>query len=86
MRLYGTAEAHALSAAAKLRASNRAHLVTRAFVLGILRPMAHVVLVMVLLRVAVQGEDDAIFRSRRTRRREDEQPALVVYSHSGALA
>ena len=66
-----TTNAHIASAAAKLNASNRAHLITRAFVTGILAPALRMILLMSVLAQACAGElDDA--RVPRTGRRRDE--------------
>lgn len=77
-----TLNAHASSAAEKLHATNRAHLVTRAFVYGILKPIARLVLVAALFRAEFDAVNDKMLRTRPSRRREDEQPALVVYSQT----
>lgn len=69
-----TLNAHALSAAAKLSASNRAHLVTRAFVEGILRPLRSAVVILLALHLSSAGFTDAVTAVRtvvRIRRRED---------------
>lgn len=68
-----TTNAHIASAALKLQATNRAHLVTRAFVTGIL---SKVVPILALLAVLVQscagGLDDARIAQRPVRRRRDD--------------
>lgn len=66
-----TTNAHIASAAAKLQASNRAHLITRAFVAGILSVNGRLAVVLAfLIHVAFFGVDDA--RPQRIgRRRED---------------
>lgn len=65
-----TTNAHIASAAAKLRASNRAHLIIRAFVEGILAPLGSVILLLIALHLTLFGTDDP--RPPRTgRRRED---------------
>lgn len=68
-----TTNAHIASAAAKLRASNRAHLITRAFVEGILRPAARLFLLAAVLVSSIHGQnDDARVARRPIRRRRDE--------------
>lgn len=66
-----TTNAHIASAAAKLNASNRAHLITRAFVLGVLSVNGRIsILLFIILHTALGGVDDA--RPMRVgRRRED---------------
>lgn len=66
-----TTNAHIASAAQKLNASNRAHLITRAFVAGILSVDGRLAVVLAfLIHVALFGVDDA--RPQRVgRRRED---------------
>lgn len=66
-----TTNAHIASAAAKLNASNRAHLITRAFVAGILSVDGRLAVVLAfLIHVAIFGVDDG--RPQRVgRRRED---------------
>lgn len=49
----GTAAAHLASARAKLRASNLPHLITRAFVQGILRAKTTIVLLVMAAHIAV---------------------------------
>lgn len=66
-----TTNAHIASAAAKLKASNRAHLITRAFVDGILSVNVRLAIMLAfLIHVAFFGVDEA--RPQRVgRRRED---------------
>lgn len=66
-----TTNAHIASAAQKLNASNRAHLITRAFVAGILSVDGRLAVVLAfLIHVVFFGVDDA--RPQRVgRRRED---------------
>lgn len=68
-----TTNAHIASAAVKLKSSNRAHLITRAFVEGILGPVVRMLL---LFAVTVQacggGLDDARVVRRPVSRRRDE--------------
>lgn len=74
-----TTNAHIASAATKLRASNRAHLITRAFVEGILAPALGVLLMLSVLAAAFADElDDA--RMRRTCRRRDETSVAYLPS------
>lgn len=66
-----TTNAHIASAALKLNASNRAHLITRAFVDGILAISARDLVVLLLLaHMAIFGATDKR-PSRNGRRRED---------------
>lgn len=68
-----TANAHIARASAKLNASNRPHLVARAFVAGILsRALCGILAAAVLLQVATSGLGDARVASRPIRRRRDE--------------
>jgi DNA-binding CsgD family transcriptional regulator len=66
-----TTNAHIASAAAKLNASNRAHLITRAFVAGILVPAAKLILLLSVLASACTGDLDEARMPRPGRRRED---------------
>lgn len=66
-----TTNAHIASAAAKLSASNRAHLITRAFVTGILAPSLRMILLLSVLAQACAGEIGEA-RVPRTGRRRDE--------------
>jgi DNA-binding CsgD family transcriptional regulator len=79
-----TLTAHARSAAAKLGATNRAHLVARAFVRGILSPINLLLLVIVLQALAPWARPSTMMRppSRtvttlrvRSRRQQVEYPA-----------
>lgn len=66
-----TTNAHIASAAAKLQASNRAHLITRAFVTGVLVPVVHLAMLLcVLVSTWASDLDDA--RIPRTGRRRDD--------------
>ena len=67
-----TAAAHIRSAAGKLRASNRAHLVARAFVAGILARRICPLVLAAALALALTGSenDNAIRLCRRARQRE----------------
>ena len=68
-----TTNAHIASAAAKLRASNRPHLITRAFIEGILSPVVRLILLAAVLVQACGGNiDDARLANRPVRRRRDE--------------
>ena len=88
-RILGVAEstmnAHVANAAEKLEASNRAHLVTRAFVRGILAVGKDRVICAVLAFTCLLGHlDDARVSRRvsRTRRRED--AAMVLEAGAGS--
>lgn len=70
-----TMNAHVASAAAKLRASNRAHLITRAFVYGVLMP--RLVMLMLVVQIAFNGVDVARRLRHRPCRRREEMAALV---------
>lgn len=76
-----TTNAHIASAAAKLNASNRAHLITRAFVAGILAPAARFLLLLSVLVSACNGDMDEARTPKTGRRRDDtcvvEKPAKV---------
>lgn len=66
-----TTNAHIASAALKLQATNRAHLITRAFVAGILSVNGRMaVLLAFIIQIAFCGADDAR-PARVGRRRED---------------
>lgn len=66
-----TTNAHIASAAIKLQASNRAHLITRAFVAGILAPAAKLILLLSVLISACNGDMDDARIPRPGRRRDD---------------
>ena len=76
-----TTNAHIASAAVKLHASNRAHLITRAFVAGVLAPVAKLILLLSVLISACNGDMDDARAPRPVRRRDDtcvvEKPARV---------
>jgi DNA-binding CsgD family transcriptional regulator len=71
-----TANAHITKAADKLRASNRPHLVTRAFVLGILRATNSMLLLAVLTHFTCE-EDGSAFWKRMPRRKREETELSV---------
>lgn len=75
-----TTNAHIASAAAKLHASNRAHLITRAFVEGILAPSLHLILLLCVLASACSGELNDARTPRPARRRDD---LLITDKNSG---
>lgn len=67
-----TANAHITNAAEKLQASNRPNLVTRAFVLGILRVSQKLAVLIFILQMAVTDRSDmTAMRKPARRRRED---------------
>lgn len=89
-RILGVAEAtmnaHVANAAAKLQASNRPHLVARAFVRGILA-VAHVALRLLLSLVCAFGASDPARVSRRcmrSRSREDLVCEAIARAPGGA--
>lgn len=87
-RILGVAEAtmnaHVANAAAKLGASNRAHLVTRAFVRGILA-VGHGALCLLLSVVCAFGAHDAARVARRmVRTREDLAIEAIARTPGGA--
>lgn len=68
-----TTNSHIASAALKLQATNRAHLITRSFVTGILSKVVPIVaLLAVLVQSCAGGLDDARLARRPVRRRRDE--------------
>ena len=80
----GTLNAHIANAAAKLCASNRAHLVARAFVTGVLAVAKASALVLVLA-FAISNHDASRVRRVRVRRaREDAVAAVFVRTPGGA--
>lgn len=72
-----TAVAHLKSAAAKMEASTRPHLVSRAFVAGILRAGATIVLVIAIFVRMPGAVYPKVFRPH-ARRREDDTPELIA--------
>lgn len=66
-----TTNAHIASAAQKLNASNRAHLITRAFIAGILAPAIRLLLLISVLVSACNGDIDDARSPRPGRRRDD---------------
>lgn len=68
-----TTNAHIASAAIKLQASNRAHLITRAFVTGILSKVVPIIALLAVLVQSCSGDmDDARLSVRPVRRRRDD--------------
>lgn len=68
-----TTNAHIASAALKLQATNRAHLITRAFVSGILSKVAPILAMLaVLVQSCAGGLDDARLAQRPVHRRREE--------------
>lgn len=72
-----TANAHITKAADKLRASNRPHLVTRAFLLGILRATQHLLIMLVVLHFTCIDPDNCVARTRTQRRKRDEIEMVI---------
>lgn len=66
-----TANSHITKAAEKLNASNRPHLVARAFCEGILRPVHIFVLLAVLVNILCTDGDDLLARVKLRRKREE---------------
>lgn len=87
-RILGVAEstldAHVKHAAEKLQASNRAHLVARAFVRGILVPAAKAVLCLVLSVVSIFGLSGQARAARVARCRRYEDVEAVQQAPGGA--
>lgn len=73
-----TTNAHIASAAYKLQATNRAHLINRAFICGVLATSAkHVIIAAICLYMILFGSDEPR-PSRAGRRREDSGYELHV--------
>lgn len=71
-----TTNAHIASAAIKLQATNRAHLVTRAFVVGILEKAARCILVLAIILQSCGGDMEMARAPRRVARRRREDMVL----------
>lgn len=74
----GTLDVHVANAARKLEAVNRPHLVAKAFLRGILVPLVHNGVIVLLIIVAAFGHSDparAARRSARSSRSREEQSA-----------
>lgn len=81
----GTLNAHVAHAAEKLNASNRAHLVARAFVAGVL-VVAKGAAVALALMVALSAPGQNIMRVRVRRGREDGVATVVISRTPGGAA
>lgn len=82
-----TMDAHIAHAAEKLEASNRAHLVARAFVTGVLVVIAKGAALVLVLAMAIGNHDGArVQRVRLRRSREDIVTAVVSRVPGGGAA